>query len=208
MVTILKENTRGSRLGEQFANAITSGAEEGRKFAHEMGLQNIKSQQSSGQLLAKESSKKRQMEYGEQLKRDTKVKEEQEVKENLYKTFTPILDKMDGLVSYVGATGIPGTKSFWGDSGFTESSEKRAEIDTLRLSLEGLFRDLTLKGQFPAAIYERVLENLPDSNDSERRYKGKINAIRGILKSHFHASTEKSSEGEKELDLNQFYNSK
>jgi hypothetical protein len=45
MVTILKENTRGNRLGEQFANAITSGAERGMKFAEELALERDKAQQ-------------------------------------------------------------------------------------------------------------------------------------------------------------------
>ena len=42
MVTILDENSRGSRLGKTFADAITSGAQECRKFSQQMGLDNAK----------------------------------------------------------------------------------------------------------------------------------------------------------------------
>jgi len=44
MVTILEENSRGSRLGKTFADAITSGAQEGRQRANQLALERDKAQ--------------------------------------------------------------------------------------------------------------------------------------------------------------------
>lgn len=101
------------------------------------------------------------------------------------KTYKSIMNKMQELKPYVGTTMVPFTKSAGGHIPYTEAAKKRANINTLRLSLEGLFRDLTLKGQFPKAIYERILEELPTSEDSEKVYQGKLDAVNQLIEAHF-----------------------
>jgi hypothetical protein len=114
-----------------------------------------------------------------------------------YQTFSKIIAKMEDLKPYVGTTLVPGTKSFGGKIPYSKAAEKRAKIDTLRLTLEGLFRDLTLKGQFPKAIYERILDHLPSSKDSEKKFQGKIDAMKDILQSYFGGEEEIINEKEK-----------
>jgi len=110
----------------------------------------------------------------------SKLLGKKEEKRNLNDTFGGILDQMEGLIDNVGpALANP---SSWNP--YSEKSGKRSQINTLRLSLEGLFRDLTLKGQFPKAIYERILKELPSASDTPEQYKNKIQAIRDILQSH------------------------
>lgn len=101
------------------------------------------------------------------------------------KTYKSILGKMQELKPYVGTTKIPFTKSAGGHIPYTEAAQKRANINTLRLSLEGLFRDLTLKGQFPKSIYERILTELPTAEDSEKVYQGKLDAVNQLIEAHF-----------------------
>lgn len=102
-----------------------------------------------------------------------------EEKRDLNTTFGGILEEMKSLVDNVGPFKLAKLNPF------SETAGKRSQIDTLRLSLEGLFRELTLKGQFPKAIYERILKELPSSNDTPEQYLNRIKAIEKILGSHF-----------------------
>lgn len=106
---------------------------------------------------------------------------EKKEKRNLLETFTPIIDQMKSLREHVGPIASMIDKI----NPYSSGAGKRAQIDTLRLSLEGLFRDLTLKGQFPKAIYERILQNLPSRSDAPEEYDNKIDAIEKILHSNF-----------------------
>ena len=116
-------------------------------------------------------------EFGQQMALQ-KTKEKKD-KKDLQGTFGNILDEMKNLKSYVGLTAL--TPSSWDPT--SETAGKRSQINTLRLSLEGLFRDLTLKGQFPKAIYERILKELPEAGDTKQQYLNKIEAIEKILES-------------------------
>lgn len=122
----------------------------------------------------------------EEKKVGLKQKEENK---NISDTFNPILDKMEDMIDYVGPFNIKALNPY------SETAGKRARIDEMRLSLEGLFRDLTLKGQFPKAIYERILDKLPGSTDSPQQYREKIGGLRDILEAH---SPERKEEGKKE----------
>lgn len=119
-----------------------------------------------------------------------------EEKKNLSQTFGNILDQMKSLKEYVGPLNVAALNPF------SETSGKRSQINTMRLSLEGLFRDLTLKGQFPKAIYERILKELPQSSDTEQEYLNKIEGIENILSSHY--SDEKSPQSSKSKSLEKF----
>lgn len=97
---------------------------------------------------------------------------------DIQKTFGGILEEMRNLKEHTGPLNLAALNPY------SETSGKRSQINTLRLSLEGLFRDLTLKGQFPKAIYERILKELPQASDTEEQYLNKIQAIESILEAH------------------------
>lgn len=119
------------------------------------------------------------------------IKKKQD-KKDLEHTYGSILNEMEGLQEYVGY--VPGLP-------WSEKSGKRSQIDNLRLSLEGLFRDLTLKGQFPKAIYERILKELPSAGDTKTQYLNKIEGIRKILKAHYgEGKLEKSAKTKETFD--------
>lgn len=120
-----------------------------------------------------------------QIEGEKKQKEKEFERTQAGRTFSNIVEKMRDLKPYVGTTYIPFTKSAGGHISRTKAARKRAQVNTLRLSLEGLFRDLTAKGQFPKAIYERILENLPSAEDTEKQYEGRLDAIQQILDAHF-----------------------
>lgn len=125
---------------------------------------------------------------------ERKYKEEKEKpvteKQEKGKTFSNLVKKMEDLKPYVGAP-IPFTKSGLAKIPYSKAAQKRKQISTLGLAFEGLFRDLTLKGQFPKAIYLRILENLPNPEDSEREYQGKLDALKDIIGEHFGSSDQK-----------------
>lgn len=116
--------------------------------------------------------------------RVAEIKQQKERKD-LGNTFGQILDEMINLKENVGPFNIAALNPF------SETSGKRSQINTLRLSLEGLFRDLTLKGQFPKAIYERILKELPQASDTEEQYLNKIEGVKKIINSHLMGSEPK-----------------
>lgn len=139
--------------------------------------------------------KRKEEEFAQKMQLQ-KLKQRQERKD-LGQTFGNILEEMKSLKEHVGPFKIGALNPY------SETSGKRSQINTLRLSLEGLFRDLTLKGQFPKAIYERILKELPQSSDTEEKYLNKIEGIQKILDSEINPTdkTPKKSEvkeGEKE----------
>lgn len=123
---------------------------------------------------------------------------QKEDKKNLGTTFGTILEELKGLKENVGPLNVKAI------SPWSETSGKRSQINNLRLSLEGLFRDLTLKGQFPKAIYERILKELPQASDTESQYMNKIEGIEKILNAHFgeQKSVEKSEGKSKKVKFN------
>lgn len=118
-------------------------------------------------------------------------------KRNLSETFTPILQELRDLKEDVG----PFVSKLDYLNPYSEGAAKRSKIKTLRLSLEGLFRDLTLKGQFPKAIYERILKELPSDNDTPGQYEEKINAIEHILNSHMGENKETQARMDEESQI-------
>lgn len=115
-----------------------------------------------------------------------------EEKQNLEQTYGTLIDEMEGLSDVVGPYRWEALNPY------SELSGKRSQINTLRLTLEGLFRDLTLKGQFPKAIYERILKELPSADDTPEKYRNKIQAIRKTLAAHSGTSGQKAHEGTSE----------
>lgn len=126
------------------------------------------------------------------------LKSKKETKD-LQGTYTSILDQMKGLKDYVG----PKYSKISALNPFGETAGKRSQIDTARLSLEGLFRDLTLKGQFPKAIYERILQHLPNSEDTESQFLNKIEAIENILGAHYGSEKEPSSSSSSKKEVSE-----
>ncbi|HUD01397.1 MAG TPA: hypothetical protein VMR37_03665 [Rhabdochlamydiaceae bacterium] len=119
------------------------------------------------------------------------MKKKAETKD-LGNTFGTILDEMKGLVENVGPTWA--TPESWNP--YSEKSGKRSQINTLRISLEGLFRDLTSKGAMSKAVYERVLAELPKADDTPQQYMNHIKGVEKILNAHFGEGegSEKTSE--------------
>jgi hypothetical protein len=124
-----------------------------------------------------------------ELEKQKEQSKQKQDKKDLGGTFGTILDEMKNLKEHVGPLNVGALNPY------SETSGKRSQINNLRLSLEGLFRDLTLKGQFPKAIYERILKELPSASDTESKYLNKIEGIEKILNAHY---GEKESSG-KEL---------
>lgn len=201
MVNILpKVPGFGERFGAALGGGLSQGMSKGTDFAMKMALEQEKSRNKQKALQKDLSEENRILKekYGIEvegitdptargavIKQGLKEKGEEEKAGKHYKTFTKILDSMEEGKKYVGTTKIPGLASFGGETGYGTASERRAKIKTQRLSLEGLFRDLTLKGQFPKALYEIILKELPNTNDTEREYQGHINAVREIVEAHW-----------------------
>ena len=156
MVTFLNEAPQRRGGARTLAEGLASGFTKG---------------MSQGQEFAQKMALQKQ-------KTDARVQEKAAAKKNLSGTYGSILDTMESMADSVGPFNTHALNPY------SEVSGKRAKIGTLRLSLEGLFRDLTLKGQFPKAIYERILNELPNASDTEVKYKQKIGAIRDILAAH------------------------
>lgn len=97
--------------------------------------------------------------------------------------YSGIIKKLEELKSYAGSTRIPFTKSFNAhpEGMNREGLEKRSEIDTLSLTLEGVLRDLSTKGSLPQKTFQELLKRIPKATDSEREYQGKLNAFKQIL---------------------------
>ncbi len=125
----------------------------------------------------------------------TNTMKKKEEKRNLSDTFTPLLNEMKSYRDYAG----PIASKFDSINPYSAGAAKRSKINTLRLSLEGLFRDLTLKGQFPKAIYERILQNLPNASDAPRQYDEKISAIEDILEAQLSESQKENRENKSNL---------
>lgn len=122
--------------------------------------------------------------FKQQEKAETaKSKQQQENAEkqlNLQNT-NNILDELEGLKSYVG--GPFGSKTY-GGSLRRETVQKRQQINTASIALEGFFRDLSTKGALPKAVFNELLSRIPRAGMSEREYQGAIDGIRTILRSH------------------------
>ena len=73
--------------------------------------------------------------------------------------------------------------------------EKRSEIDSIAISLEGVLRDLATKGTLPQKTFQTLLEKIPKSTDSERVYQGKLNAFKKILGIEMGKSSASKSQG-------------
>lgn len=186
MVQIINEN-RGPTKAEKFSQAVGTGLDQGQKLYQQQQEDEALKEMGLGHL-SRLSPELKKLGFAEHLKGQTKQKQE---KRDLGSSFGNILDTMKDLKEYVGPLNLASLNPY------SETSGKRSQINTLRLSLEGLFRDLTLKGQFPKAIYERILKELPQASDTEEQYLNKIEAIENIIGSQV-TGNESSLEQKKE----------
>lgn len=132
------------------------------------------------QLRTQESSNKERAKS--EIKHEFKEKESESKKENL----RGVVSDLEELKPYAGSTKNPlYLKTFNAHEGGLNRAglEKRAEIDSLAITLEGVLRDISTKGALPKRTFEVLLEKIPKSTDSERVYQGKLNAFKKILKS-------------------------
>lgn len=120
----------------------------------------------------------------DQQKNASKQHAEEQKKLEKQEYHSNILDELEALKPYVGRTDIPFTKSFNAKPGGLNRSglEKRAEVEPLSITLEGVLRDMATKGALSNRTFEELLKRIPRSDDSEREYQGKINGFRKILK--------------------------
>lgn len=153
---------------------------------HEPFLQsNLRMQESQ----AKEENKQR-------IQHESKNRELVETGET-FKGITGTLQKLKG---YAGSTKNPlYLKTFNAQKGGLNRTgiQKRAQIDSESIALEGLLRDLNTKGTMSTQIYNSLLDKIPTSQDSEREYQGKLDAFNDIIEKHFLSKAPKS-EGKQE----------
>ena len=88
------------------------------------------------------------------------------------------IDELKELTPYVGS-GF-GTKTFGGDLR-RETLQKRSQIDSQASEILSIIKEMDSKGNLPKGIYEDMLKRVPKSTDSERVYKGKLDAFKSIL---------------------------
>ena len=170
MVEIIEENRKPS-FGQKLSGAIGTGLSQGAQL-YDTKKENEALKKQGIDLAGIKDPEMRKVIAQAAFK-------QKESKKELGNTFNTILDDMESFKEYVGPANIASLNPW------SETSGKRSQINTLRLSLEGLFRDLTLKGQFPKAIYERILKELPSSSDTEKQYMNHIEGIRKIIKAHY-----------------------
>ncbi len=207
MVKIIEENRRPSFSDQLFQGMSRASAEGSREIPKLLGQRMLQQEQMEDQRTQQQRAQAEnkyltqltgtdfnavQDPEARKLLLQNFTKQKQESKD-LEGTFGSILNEMKELKEYVGPMNLAALNPY------SETSGKRSQINTLRLSLEGLFRDLTLKGQFPKAIYERILKELPKDSDTQEQYLNKIEAIEKILHSH---GSEGGSERGKKMKFN------
>lgn len=184
MVQIISENKPPS-TAEKFSRAVGTGIDQGQKLYQQHQEDETLKNMGLGHLSGL-SPELKKLGFSEHLKGQ---REEKKAKKDLGTTFGTILNEMKDLQEYVGPLKVAALNPY------SETSGKRSQINNLRLSLEGLFRDLTLKGQFPKAIYERILKELPQASDTPEQYLNKIEGIEKILSAQMSGQkTENKSE--------------
>lgn len=127
----------------------------------------------------------------------TKKAEQEDEHQKKLKNTNEILNDLEKEKSYVG--GQFGTKTFGGKLR-RETIQKRRAIDSEAIALEGYFRDLATKGTLPKAVFNELLNRIPNSEMSEREYQGSIDGIRKILKANG-LSIDETSEPENETSI-------
>lgn len=124
----------------------------------------------------------------QQKQQETSAKQNQEAQEKQQKLSgtEEILNNLEALKKHTG----PGHRlANTGRSGV----QKRQQIDSEAIALEGYFRDLATKGALPQKTFAELLKRLPNSKMTEAQYQGAIDGIRDIIKAHSQKS-EPSSE--------------
>lgn len=132
-----------------------------------------------------------------------KVQQELQEKERKDQGMISTLDEMEGLLEYTGEHKIPGFKSFLGAGPMPlnrTAVEKRDQFDTMAITLEGFLRDLTTKGALPQKTFQTLLSRLPNSELSDRQNKGRINAIRSVIR-NYSSSTEDQNQPSSSYDF-------
>jgi len=103
-----------------------------------------------------------------------------------------VISKMNDLISYTGATWIPGTDS-WGAGGpgllsvNRKALEKRNQFDALVPVLTNVYKKLEAGNVLSKRIFEDLMTRVPDSKLSERENIGRLKASLSITNSKLRA---------------------
>lgn len=125
---------------------------------------------------------------------------EEKNRNQLFKNYSDTIKDMRDLLKYTGSKVIPG-KSFFPALN-RESLQKRSEFDNLAYSLEGIVREISkLKGTISEKVFNKMLEQLPSSEFSDRKNIGKMDALTKTIERHLLAK----KESEKSPTPNRFF---
>ncbi len=111
--------------------------------------------------------------------------------------FLNIVKDLKDNLKYTGSTAIPFTASWLGSPGEEgklpvalnrKALEKRSYFNTRAFALEGFLRELSTRGNLPKAIFEKLLEQLPNTSLSERENTGRMTAIEDTVKDYLPTS--------------------
>lgn len=135
-------------------------------------------------------------EHKQNLESQAKQREEQESREHV----GGILDELEANKGYVGSTKVPWSKSFQGQKGGLnrKAVQMRKYIDTLAFDIERILRKENTKGTLGKQIFDTLMSKIPNSEDSEREFQGKIDGFRESLQK---LPAKQRKELEKRLDM-------
>lgn len=114
--------------------------------------------------------------------RSGKSAKEDALKQEGLQSNNEILNNLEKLKPYAGNSygRLFGSKTFGGDLN-RPAVQKRQQITSQAIALEGFFRDLATKGTLPKNVFDQLLKRIPNPDMSEREYQGAIDGIREIL---------------------------
>lgn len=82
-----------------------------------------------------------------------------------------------------------------------EARRNRAELDTLKLQIEGIIRPMVQSGRITEQQYQTIMERLPKRFDSESAMEGKMLGIRRIVESLLKGKTPDFGESQQKTSL-------